>query len=128
MLPRNDILNSSVKAVEGVGIEEFPAIETFQRLPKKVIVKGGESTLTKTGSAELVGIVINNLGQPIRNVQVHLVIFDRHEIPILTITTTPNPDRLPQGGIGSFKYTVENHFEPIAHYYLYAQWLYDDSE
>ena len=50
-----------------MGIEHFPEIETFQKLPRKVIVKGGNSGFDTKGRPELRGIVINNAGHPIRD-------------------------------------------------------------
>ena len=67
-----------------MGIEQFPEIETFQKLPRKVIVKGGSSGFDTAGRPELRGIVINNAGYSIRNTKVFLVVFDHQEIP-----TTP---------------------------------------
>lgn len=111
-----------------MGIEEFPAIENFQRLPRKLIVKGGDSVLTKTLDAELTGLVVNNMGQSVRDIVVHLIIFDEKEIPILNLSTRPNPDRLAQGNMASFKFIVEKFGKPVKNFYLYANWRYDDAE
>lgn len=110
-----------------MGIEQFPEIETFQKLPRKVIVKGGSSGFDAKGRPELRGIVINNVGQPIRNVKVSVVIFNELEMPVLNKSATPEPDSLPQGGIGSFSFTLEDYDQEIKNYYLYANWKYDDS-
>lgn len=111
-----------------MSIEQFPEIETFQKLPRKVIVKGGSSGRDSKGRPELRGIVINNIGHSIRDTKVSLVIFDRQEIPILNKSTAPNPSALPQGGIGSFAFVLDDYTDEITNYYLYASWKYDDSE
>lgn len=106
--------------------ENFPTIEAFQNLPKQVIVKGGKTSVNEDGTAELSGIIINNLSQPIRGVRVNLVIFDPYEIPIANVSAMSNPERLDQGTIGSFLVKVEGHGQDISNYYLYATWQYDD--
>lgn len=111
-----------------MSIEQFPEIETFQKLPRKVIVKGGSSAFDSTGRPELRGIVINNSGHPIRDVKVFLVIFDEREIPILNKSVTSDASALPQGAIGSFTFTLDDYDKEIKNYYLYANWKYDDSE
>ena len=110
-----------------MSIEQFPEIETFQKLPRKVIVKGGSAGLDAEGRPELRGIVINNAGQPIRGLKVFLVVFDDQEIPILNKNVIPNPDALPQGGIASFSFVLDERDTDITNYYLYANWKYDDS-
>ena len=110
-----------------MSIEQFPEIETFQKLPRKVIVKGGSASLDAKGRPELCGIVINNVGQPIRALKVFLVVFDDQEIPILNRNIVPNPDALPQGGIASFSFVLSEHDKEITNCYLYANWKYDDS-
>ena len=110
-----------------MGIQEFPEIETFQRLPRKVIVKGGSSGFESNGKPELRGIVINNIGHSIKDIRVFLVIFNDHEIPILNASSSPEPSSLPQGQIGSFVFTLEEYDKEILNYYLYANWKYDDS-
>ena len=109
-----------------MGIEQFPEIETFPKLPRKVIVKGGSSGLDSKGRPELRGIVINNVGHPIRDAKVSLVIFSEHEIPVLNKSTLPDPSALPQGGIASFTFTLDDYHEEIKNYYLYVNWQYDD--
>ena len=110
-----------------MSIQEFPEIETFHKLPRRVIVKGGSSGFNAQGKPELRGIVINNIGHPIRDTKVSLVIFDEQDIPILNRNTTPDQEVLPQGGIGSFTFTLDDYDQEIKNYYLYASWKYDDS-
>lgn len=110
-----------------MGIEQFPEIETFQKLPRKVIVKGGSSGFDSKGRPELRGIVINNVGHPIRDIKVSLILFNTDEIPILNRSTQPDPTALPQGAIGSFTFVLEDFEGEIKNYYLYANWKYDDS-
>ncbi|HNV86859.1 MAG TPA: hypothetical protein PKL97_07875 [Candidatus Omnitrophota bacterium] len=111
-----------------MSIEEFPEIEDFHRLPRRVIVKGGVSRVNANGDAELSGIVLNNLGQPIKGLKVNLVVFDDREMPILNALTDPEPARLAQGGISSFKIVLPGHKEQVTNCYLYPTWQYDDSE
>ncbi len=110
-----------------MSIQEFPEIETFQKLPHRVIVKGGASGLNAQGKAELRGIVINNEGHLIKNLRVSLIIFNAKEIPVVNASCVPNPDTLPQGGIASFIFTLDDYRQEITNYYLYANWKYDDS-
>ncbi len=110
-----------------MGIEQFPEIETFQKLPRKVIVKGGSSGFDSKGRPELRGIVINNAGHPIRDIKVSLILFNEDEIPILNKSTSPDPTELPQGAIGSFTFLLDDYEKEIKNYYLYANWKYDDS-
>ena len=111
-----------------MSIEQFPEIETFQKLPRQVIVKGGNSGVDSKGRPELRGIVINNMGHPIRDTTVFLVIFDEQEIPVLNKSTTTNPGAIPQGGMGSFVFVLDDYDEEITNYYLYANWKYDDTD
>ncbi len=111
-----------------MSIEEFPEIEAFQKLPRRVIVKGSISTVNKDGHAELSGIVINNLGQPVKGLRVNLIVFDSREMPVLNASSAPDPPRLPQGGISSFKIVAEGYKDKITNYYLYPSWQYDDSD
>ena len=110
-----------------MGIEEFPEIETFQKLPKRLIVKGGDSTLDEKGKAVLTGIVINNLGLSVKRIRVFLVIFDENDIPVLNVTTVPLPDSLPQGRIASFRFSIAGQKKVVENYYLYANWQYEDA-
>jgi hypothetical protein len=111
-----------------MSFEEFPEIDAFHKLPRRVIVKGGISGLAKDGHAELSGIVINNHGQPIKDLKVNLVVFDPRDIPMASYTAVPDPPRLSQGGMASFKFVLEGTKEKIDRYYLYPTWQYDDSE
>ncbi len=111
-----------------MGIEEFPPIESFQRLPKKLIVKGGDSFINKDQDTELAGLVINNLGQSVRDIVVHLVVFDEREIPAVNVSVKPDPDHLNQGNMASFRFVIEKLGQPVKNFYLYANWKYDDSE
>jgi hypothetical protein len=109
-----------------MGIQEFPEIETFQKLPRRVIVKGGSSGFNDQGKPQLRGIVINNIGPPIRDVRVSVVIFNADDIPAMSLSVSPEPSSLQQGGITSFTFVAENFDKEIANYYLYADWKYDD--
>lgn len=109
-----------------MGIEQFPEIESFQKLPHRVIVKGGNSRYDPREGAQLCGIVINNLGHPIRDVSVNLVIFDEHERPLLNTSALPDPPKLPQGAIGSFMFQLKDFPSEIKNYYLYPSWKYDE--
>lgn len=111
-----------------MGIETFPEIESFQKLPRQVIVKGGSSTFDETAGAALSGIVINNIGHAIKDIRVHVVIFNERKIPILNAGTVPDPEALPQGGIASFNFKIQDHPEKIIDYYLYVNWRFDDRE
>lgn len=110
-----------------MGIEQFPEIESFQKLPHRVIVKGGSSRFNPGEGAQLRGIVINNVGQTIREVTVNLVVFDERETPILSTSTAPDPAILPQGAIASFLFQLKDFSSEIKKYYLYPSWKYDDS-
>lgn len=109
-----------------MAISEFPEIESFQKLPHRVILKGGNSRFDPKEGAELGGIVINNIGQKIRDLSVNLVIFDERETPLLNVSTVPEPAELPQGGIASFLFQVKDYPAEIKRYYLYSSWKYDD--
>ena len=109
-----------------MGLEQFPEIESFQKLPHRVIVKGGSSRFDPKEGAELRGIVINNIGHTIREVSVNLVIFDERETPILNTSISPEPEILPQGAIGSFLFRLKDFPSEIKKYYLYPSWKYDD--
>ncbi len=110
-----------------MGIERFPEIESFQKLPHRVIVKGGSSQFDPKEGAELRGIVINNIGHPICKVSVNLVVFDDREMPILNTSIEPDPAQLPQGAIGSFVFQLKDFHEEIKKYYLYPSWKYDET-
>lgn len=108
-------------------LENFPEIEAFQKLPKRIIVKGGVSSVREDGHAEFSGIVINNVGQPIKSLKVYLILFDERGIPIVHSSANPDPAKLPQGGIASFKFSINGYGSKITNHYLYAGWQYDDS-
>ena len=110
-----------------MGIEKFPEIESFQKLPHRVIVKGGGSNFNPKDGAQLRGIVINNMGQLIREVSVNLVIFDDKERPLLNTSTMPDPSILPQGAVGSFLFELKDFPREIKNYYLYPSWKYDET-
>jgi len=110
-----------------MSIQEFPEIETFHKLPRRVIVKGGSSGFSAQGKPELRGIVINNVGHTVKEVRVSLIIFNQDEIPVLNTSTSADPETLSQGGIGSFTFALDDYNKEITNYYLYANWKYDDS-
>lgn len=109
-----------------MGIEAFPEIESFQKLPRQVIVKGGDSSFDEREGAELRGIVINNIGSQIRDIRVNVVIFDKNGLPDLNMSTVPDPNALAQGGISSFTFRLKEYPQKIADYYLYSSWRFDD--
>jgi hypothetical protein len=111
-----------------MGLEAFPEIESFQKLPRQVIVKGGSSTYSEKEGAELRGIVINNSGQSIKDLRVQAVILDENKIPVLSTGIDPDPNSLAQGGIGSFVLRLKEYSKRIADYHLYANWKFDDRE
>ena len=107
-------------------IETFPEIEDFQHLPRQVIVKGGAADFSDAAGASLQGIVINNIGNPIRNVRVHVVVFNEKKIPIRSTSTSVKPEIIPQGGIGNFSFQLKDFNEQIKDYYLYTDWNFHD--
>ena len=107
-------------------IESFPDIENFQKLPKQVIVKGGEISIDESKGLELGGIVLNNVGHAIRNIRVHLILFDSRNIPLFKRTLTPKPDAVEQGGISTFLFQTDEVDEKNPTYYLYADWKFDE--
>ena len=111
-----------------MGLEAFPEIESFQKLPRQVIVKGGSSTYSERDGAELRGIVINNIGHAIRDLRVQVVILDEKGIPALSAGAVPEPSLLPQGGISSFVFKVADYHRKISDYHVYANWKFDDSQ
>jgi len=110
-----------------MGFEDFPDIESFSKLPKKLIIKAGDTNVTSGGDATLSGLVINNLGQPVRNVEVYLVLFNDKHIPVGDHKTLPDPQGLTQGGLGSFQFVLKGHQKEITNYYLHARWDYVDA-
>jgi hypothetical protein len=111
-----------------MGLEAFPEIESFQKLPRQVIVKAGGSTFSEKEGAELRGIVINNIGQSIRDLRVHAVILDENKLPVMSTSIDPAPSLLPQGAIGSFTFQFKEYPHRITDYHLYANWKFDDRE
>ena len=111
-----------------MGLEAFPEIESFQKLPRQVIVKGGSSTYDEDSGAVLRGIVINNIGHSIRDLRVQAVILDDKGLPVLSAGTEPEPSSLQQGGIGSFTFRIENYPRKISDYHLTVNWRFDDRE
>ncbi|MBI3313714.1 MAG: hypothetical protein HYZ83_05725 [Candidatus Omnitrophica bacterium] len=109
-----------------MGIETFPEIESFQKLPRQVIVKGGSSSFDHEKGAELRGIVINNIGHSIRNIRVSVVIFDKNKLPVLNTSTVTEPELLPQGGIANFTFKLEEYPERILDYHLYSTWNFNE--
>lgn len=110
-----------------MSLQEFPEIETFQKLPKRLIVKGGASGMNIAGKPELRGIVINNTGHAIKAIRISLIIFNENEIPVLNASVAPDPSALAQGQMSSFIFTLDDYDKPIANYYLYSNWKYDDA-
>ena len=110
-----------------MGIEAFPEIENFQKLPRQVIVKGGDSTFSQAQGAELRGIVINNIGHTIKDLRVNVVIFDSNKLPLLNVSTVPDQEILQQGGISNFVFQIPEHSSEISDYYLYTNWRFDES-
>jgi hypothetical protein len=110
-----------------MGIESFPEIENFQKLPREVIIKGASTRLDENGGAELRGIVINNIGQPIKDVRAQLVVFGTNKVPVLGITAVTEPDRLPHGGIANFHFQLKGFKQEIKNYHLHAAWSFDEA-
>ena len=110
-----------------MGIESFPEIENFQKLPREVIIKGASARLNKIEGASLQGIVINNIGHPIKNIRAQLVIFDKNQVPILGTSVPTEPDHLPQGGLANFHFQMKDHKKEIKNYFLHANWGFDET-
>ena len=108
-------------------VDAFPEIQNFQHLPRSVIVKGGSTSFDTAVGAGLRGIVINNIGQAIRNLRVHVVLFDERKIPILNTSIPADPDMIPQGGISSFQFQFEDVKQEIKDYHLFTNWSFDES-
>lgn len=107
-------------------IETFPEIENFQKLPRQVIVKGGGFTASGVSGNELRGLVINNIGHPIKEIRVHVVIFDSRKIPQLSTSVPANPDHLDQGGMSNFLFELKDYPGKVTDYHLYAGWKFDE--
>jgi len=109
-----------------MGFEDFPDIESFNKLPKKLIIKAGETSVTDKGEAILTGIVINNLGQTVQGVQIFLILFDDNHVPLAEHRAEPDPNKLSQGALGAFKFSLKGHRQKITNYYLHTRWSYLD--
>ncbi|HXV27887.1 MAG TPA: hypothetical protein VD913_02885 [bacterium] len=111
-----------------MGIETFPEIENFQKLPHQVIVKGGNWSFSEREGAELRGIVINNIGQPIRDLRISLVVLNDGKIPVLNTSVVAVPESLSQGGIATFIFQLKDFAERITDYHLLSHWKFDDRQ
>ena len=109
-----------------MGIESFPEIENFQKLPHEVIIKGASTHFNEAEGASLQGIVINNIGHSIKNIRAQLVILDKDRVPLLGTSVATEPDHLPQGGIANFKFQLKNQKKEIENYFLHANWGFDE--
>lgn len=110
-------------------IEAFPEIENFQKLPHQVIVKGGAWKFdSKEDLHELRGIVINNIGNAIKNIRINVVVFDDKGIPLLSTSAPSEPDILNQGGVGAFVLKVKKCAKDIAKYHLYSNWNFHEAK
>lgn len=110
-----------------MGIESFPEIENFQKLPREVIIKGASTHFNETDGAGLRGIVINNIGHPIKNIRAQLVIFDQRKVPIMGVNTPTDPGKLAQGGIANFYFQLKNFKKEIQNYHLQVDWNFDET-
>jgi hypothetical protein len=111
-----------------MGIESFPEIESFHKLPRQVIVKGASSSFDRDKGALLHGIVINNIGHAISNLRVNVVIFNKQKLPVLNTSTVPTPELLPQGAIGAFQFQFKDYPEEVTDYHLFTSWKFVDKE
>lgn len=109
-----------------MGIESFPEIENFQKLPREVIIKGASTQYDPQTGAELRGIVINNIGQPIKKIRAQLVVFGKNKVPVLGISAVTDPEKLPQGGIANFHFHVKDFKQEIKNYHLHVTWSFDE--
>jgi hypothetical protein len=110
-----------------MGIESFPEIENFQKLPREVIIKGASTHFNEAEGASLQGIVINNIGHSIKNIRAQLVIFDKNQVPILGTSVSAEPDHLPHGGIAKFQFQLKEYKTEIKKYFLHANWGFDET-
>ncbi|HOE69297.1 MAG TPA: hypothetical protein PK997_07370 [Candidatus Omnitrophota bacterium] len=110
-----------------MGIESFPEIENFQKLPRQVIIKGASTRFSAEKGAELRGIVINNIGQPIKNIRAQLVVFGMNKVPVLGTSAMTEPEKLPQGGIANFHFLLKGFKQEIKNYHLRVAWSFDDA-
>ncbi len=111
-----------------MGIEEFPEIESFHKLPRQVIVKGASSSYDSDKGVMLHGIVINNIGHTICDVRVSVVVFNQQKLPVINLSTHPSPAVLPQGCIGAFSFQIKDYHEEITDYHLFSTWKFFEKE
>lgn len=109
-------------------LNSFPEIEDFRKLPREVVVKGAISEPDPKKGVEIRGIVINNIGQPIKNIRIQVVVFDEYHLPQMSTSLSPAPSKLQQGGIANFIFTFEGLEKPVKDFYLHANWGFDASE
>ena len=109
-------------------LNSFPEIEDFRKLPHEVVVKGAISEPDLKKGVEVRGIVINNIGQPIKNIRVQVVVFDEYHLPQMSTSLSPTPSKLQQGGIANFVFTLEDLEKPVKDLYLHANWGFDAGE
>lgn len=109
-------------------LNSFPEIEDFRKLPHEVVVKGAISEADPKKGVEVRGIVINNIGQPIKNIRVQVVVFDEYHLPQMSTTVSPTPSKLQQGGIANFIFTIAELEKPVKDLYLHANWGFDAGE
>jgi len=107
-------------------LEAFPEIENFQKLPRQVILKAGRISFDKTQGAKLHGLIINNCGHAICDVRANIVIFNEKQIPIYNLGVPTDPERLPQGAMGSFVFDLADVRDSIRDYHLYTNWSFDN--
>jgi len=111
-----------------MSIEDFPVIEDFHKMPRKLIVKGGTTSFSPEAGASLQGIVINNTGQAVKEIRVGIVVFDERKMPVRNATTHPENALLAQGGISAFSFKFQDHAQNIKDYHLYVDWTFEDKE
>ncbi len=109
-------------------LNSFPEIEDFRKLPHEVVVKGAVSEPDPKKGVEVRGIVINNIGQPIKNIRVQVVVFDEYHLPQMSTSISPSPSKLQQGGIANFIFVLEDLEKPVKDLYLHANWSFDAGE
>jgi hypothetical protein len=109
-------------------LNSFPEIEDFRKLPREVVVKGAISETDIAKGVEIRGIVINNIGQPIKNIRVQAVVFDEYHLPQMSTSLAPSPPKLQQGGIANFIFTLHELEKPVKDFYLHANWGFDAGE
>lgn len=109
-------------------LNSFPEIEDFRKLPREVVVKGAIAEADPKSGVEIRGIVINNLGQAIKNIRVQVVVFDEYHLPQLSTSVAPSPPHLQQGGIANFIFKLEGLEKKVKDFYLHANWSFDSGE